>query len=89
MPRGVPNVRVTERRYEQRFCSRLRELRVLRGLSQQKLADLTGLAQSMISKMESGVGGVSLDHALALCDVLRVDLFEMIGEGEVQVVTIR
>lgn len=78
------------RPYETRFCSRLQQLRALRGLSQEKLSAKTGIAQSTISKMEKGQKiGVTLTHALAICEALRVDLFEMVSEGDLQVVTIK
>jgi transcriptional regulator with XRE-family HTH domain len=73
---------------EKRFAARVRPVRELRKLSQEKLAARSGVPQTSISKIESGASGVNLSYALALCEALNVDLLDMLSEGEVQVVTV-
>lgn len=53
----------------------LRELRLKRGLTQKQLADKLGYTRERIAAIETGarpIGGVSLDKAIEICDVLRV-----------------
>lgn len=53
----------------------LRELRLKRGMTQKQLADKLGYTQQRVSAIESGIrpiGGVSLDKAIEICDVLHV-----------------
>lgn len=50
----------------------LRTLRELQGLSQQALAELSGISQSNISALETGARMMGRDRALALARALRV-----------------
>lgn len=55
----------------------LKELRESKGLSQQKLADLSGLTQQRISALERGtdgrsVGSLTLSSAIKLADALKL-----------------
>jgi len=50
----------------------LKELRELQELSQQELAELTGMSQSNISAMETGSRKIGRDRALVLAKALRV-----------------
>lgn len=54
----------------------LKELRERRGLTQVRLSDVTGLAQSTISRIETGdkqPGDLSLNTAIRLGDALSVE----------------
>lgn len=53
----------------------LKGLRQKRGLSQRDLADKVGISRGRIGDYESGrygIGGMSLDMAIRLCDALKV-----------------
>jgi transcriptional regulator with XRE-family HTH domain len=53
-------------------------MRLARGLSQERLAELAGLHRTYISSLERGQRNVSLDNIHALADALAVrpaDLF--------------
>lgn len=56
--------------YEIRFARRIKEVRGKRGLSAQKLADISGLDRRVISKIENGDRGCSVGEAIALADAL-------------------
>ena len=62
----------------------LRELRLKRGLTQKQLADKLGYTRERIA-IETGarpIGGVSLDKAIEICDVLRVSNPRKLLEAE-------
>ncbi len=50
----------------------LKQLRELQGLSQNELAEITGIPQSNISALESGAKQLGRDRALILAKALRV-----------------
>lgn len=50
----------------------LRTLRELQNLTQQELADQTGLSQSNVSAMENNVSQIGRDRALVLAKALHV-----------------
>lgn len=54
------------------FGKKLREVRIARKLTQQKLADSVGLALRSYQCYEQGVREPSLDMLVKLADVLRV-----------------
>ena len=54
------------------FGKKLRETRMARNLTQQKLADAVGLALRSYQCYEQGVREPSLDMLVKLADVLRV-----------------
>ena len=54
------------------FCKRLRETRLNRKLTQQKLADAVGLALRSYQCYEQGVREPSLDMLVKLADALDV-----------------
>ncbi len=64
------------------FGQRVRDLRLARGLSQEKLAELADLHRTYVSSLERGQRNVSLENIHALARGLGVrpqDLFD--GEG--------
>lgn len=64
---------------------KLRELRIKAGLTQNALAKLSGVSQSHISEMESGVKRVSLSITQRLADALNCSIEDLIrGEDEVK-----
>ncbi len=60
------------------FGQRLRELRLERGLSQEKLGELAGLDRTYISSAEAGRRNVSLKTIHKLADALGVEPPELI-----------
>ena len=59
---------------------RIKEFRKKKGLSQQKLAEKSGLSFNTITRIEQGVGdSPTLKTMVKLADVLEVGLDELIG----------
>lgn len=54
------------------FGARVRELRLARGLSQERLAELAGLHRTYVSSLERGQRNVGLDNILDLATALDV-----------------
>ncbi len=55
-----------------RFGEKVRELRIKKGLSQEQLAELSGLHRTYISSLELGKRNVSLINIYALAKALGV-----------------
>ncbi len=53
---------------------RIRALRMERGLTQQELADLIGISQNSISKIEPGLRVPSIDTFLVLAELFDVSI---------------
>ena len=56
---------------------RLRELRLERNISQQKLALKVGLEQSQVGRIERCLVNTSISHAVALAKGLGVPVYEL------------
>ena len=66
----------------QRFGSRVRELRIATGLSQEAFADRVSIARSYMSRVERGLANPILDAIESLAQALDVDpcvLFEIVA----------
>jgi transcriptional regulator with XRE-family HTH domain len=59
---------------------KLRELRINRGLSQRRLADLAGVANTSVWKIEQG-GGANPATLKKLADVLEVRPVDLLKQG--------
>ena len=59
------------------FGKKIRDLRVERGLSQEKLAELSGLHRTYISALERGMRSVSLKNIERLAGSLGVNVYEL------------
>ncbi|WP_353476768.1 helix-turn-helix domain-containing protein (plasmid) [Salipiger sp. H15] len=63
--------------------AQMRAARALLGISQQTLAELSGLSVPTIQRMESGTGNVRgvVDSLVKVVDALNLAGVELIGEG--------
>lgn len=66
-----------------RFVDRLPRIRKARGMSQQDVANASGISRVAIGKIEIGERGLPLAEALAIAEALDVDLMEALGEQPV------
>ena len=65
------------------FHKRLRELRISKDLSQQKLADDLNINKQTISQYERGVRQPNLETLLILCDYFNVNSDFLLGHSDV------
>ncbi len=70
------NISVTDR-----FGNKIRKLRKERGLSQEKLAELSGLDRTYISGIERGLRNVALRNIEALAKALEVPMSELFKDS--------
>lgn len=63
---------MTESKLKDRFGKRVRSLRHLRGLTQEQLAERTGLSVEYVSKVERGLASPSFRTIAHLSNVLDV-----------------
>lgn len=61
---------------------RLRELRVSRGMSLRKLADVTNVSASFLSQLERGASGASVATLIEISAALRVSLSDLFATGQ-------
>ena len=59
----------------------LRELRTQQGLSQRKVADRVGVVPSAVAQWELGLNDPSLSNVVALADLLRCSLDQLVVRG--------
>ena len=58
---------------------KIKELRENKGISQYKLAELTGINRSTINRYENGsIQKISFDNLLKICEALEIDIKEII-----------
>ncbi len=65
-----------------RFGKRLRELRLQKDISQEKLAEIAGLHRTYVSLVERGACNISLLNIEKLADALGFSLRELMPEGQ-------
>ena len=63
---------------KQNFGKNITRLRKERGLSQKKLAEITGLSQRVISSYEIGIANPPIDNIEAIAKALQVKINELI-----------
>ena len=61
--------------------SRLRALRVERGLSQERLAELAGVDRKLVYRTELGQTSPRLDAVALIAEALQVEIGDLVGEG--------
>ena len=64
-----------------RFGQRVRELRLVSGLSQEAFADKCGFARSYISRIERGGANPSLDAIQALANALKITVKQLFEDS--------
>ncbi|MCE5182271.1 MAG: helix-turn-helix transcriptional regulator [Betaproteobacteria bacterium] len=60
------------------FANRLREFRTSKGISQEKLAELSGLHRTYVSSVERFERNITVDNMERLAGALGVDLRELL-----------
>jgi transcriptional regulator with XRE-family HTH domain len=64
------------------YGERIRFYRESMGLTQEELAEQTGIVASSISKIEHGSRKVSLEEAVRFAEIFRISLLELAGISE-------
>lgn len=62
------------------FGCNVRKYRLLRGLSQEKFADLCGLHRTYISAIECFRRSISLENVQRIADALQIDTYKLFIE---------
>ncbi|WP_017327289.1 helix-turn-helix domain-containing protein [Synechococcus sp. PCC 7336] len=62
------------------FSKRLRQIRQIRGLSQEELASMAGLHRTYVGSVERSERNVSIDNMERLAKALEVDITELLRE---------
>ena len=60
------------------FARRLRQIRQVRGLSQEELADMAGLHRTYVGSVERSERNVSIDNMERLAIALEVDITDLL-----------
>jgi transcriptional regulator with XRE-family HTH domain len=63
------------------FAQRLRQIRQIKMLSQEELADLAGLHRTYIGSVERSERNISIDNMERLAKALEVDITELLREA--------
>lgn len=72
----------------EKFILKLKELRESKGLSQYKLAELSGVAQPIINRMEQGVNSPNVDTVMKILAPLGKTLDVITYDEPVEKVTV-
>ena len=62
----------------ERLARNLKDWRVKRGMSQDVLAEHSGLSRVFLSRLEGALETVSLDNIEKLADVLKIDILDLL-----------
>ncbi|MEB3882553.1 helix-turn-helix transcriptional regulator [Lyngbya sp. CCY1209] len=62
------------------FAKRLKQIRQMRGLSQEELAEIAGLHRTYVGSVERGERNVSIDNMERLAKALEVDITALLRE---------
>lgn len=61
---------------------RIKQLRQAENLSQNALAELAGVSQSHLRRVELGQAGITTDHLELICDALNIKMSEFFVEEQ-------
>ena len=61
-----------------RVVAALKDIRLEQGISHEKLAILSGLNRSSISRIESGINSPTLLSLFLICNALKIDLADVL-----------
>jgi transcriptional regulator with XRE-family HTH domain len=64
------------------FAQRLRQIRQIKGLSQEELADIAGLHRTYVGSVERSERNISIDNMERLAKALEVDITELLREDQ-------
>lgn len=64
------------------FARNLRNVRHVRGISQEKLAELAGLHRTYVSSVERGERNISIDNIERLADALSTTAPDLLKESK-------
>jgi transcriptional regulator with XRE-family HTH domain len=76
VPPNDPSDRVLQRR--RAVGERIRQVRLHRNLTQERLAEFAGMDRQAINRLENGHTSPMLDTLIRLADALDVDLAELV-----------
>jgi len=62
------------------FAKRMRQIRQVKGLSQEALADLAGLHRTYVGSVERSERNVSIDNMERLARALEVDIVDLLRD---------
>lgn len=62
------------------FAQRLRQIRQIKILSQEELADIAGLHRTYVGSVERSERNISIDNMERLAKALEVDIIELLRE---------
>lgn len=62
------------------FAQRLRQIRQIKMLSQEELADLAGLHRTYVGSVERSERNISIDNMERLAKALEIDITELLRE---------
>jgi transcriptional regulator with XRE-family HTH domain len=77
----MPRPRQT-RTVRRQFAERLKEVRLAKGLSQESLAELSGLHRTYVGSVERAERNVSIDNIAKLAEALGVSVRDLFFEGK-------
>lgn len=60
------------------FGKRVREVRIKKGISQEKLAEMAGIDRSYMGNIERGEKNVTLKKAYEVCDALEIAIQDLL-----------
>jgi len=60
------------------FANKLREIRIQKGFSQEKLADISGLHRTYIGSVERGERNISIDNIERLANALEIKVRDLL-----------
>ena len=63
----------------EKMGEKIKELRESKGMSQYRLAEITGINRSTINRYENGsIQKISFDNLMKICEALEIDIKEII-----------